>query len=189
MYAVHDSNNDQYADSLLALGKATGSLAILERDLVLVLDLLTGNGDVLRFMGDPAVTQEGKSETVGEILGGKVHPVLVHFTQILLEAGRLGDLKIIAENFFDKASRLARKVAGELVSASPVKDEVLALIEGEISRILGKEVHLRVRVDRNMLGGLMVRVGDFVIDGSVEAVLEDMRRVMLGGKVTDGLRA
>lgn len=172
---------ERYAESLLALSEGAGVLARIEKEIMMVVDLFASDSRIKRFLADPAVQDEGKSTAVVEILSGRVHPVLMRFVQILLDQNMIGGLRCIADMFLDKASRLEKKVSGELVSVCMVGDDVLTRIEEEISRILGKKVRLHVRIDSEMLGGAIVRVGDLVVDGSVDALVDGMRSELLGG--------
>ncbi len=172
---------ERYAESLLALSEGAGVLARIEKEIMLVVDLFAEDSRIKMFLADPAVKDEGKSTAVVDILGGRVHPVLMRFVQILLEQNMINGLGSIADIFLDKASRLEEKVSGELVSVCMVGDDVLTRIEEETSRILGKKVRLHVRIDSGMLGGAIVRVGDLVMDGSVNALVEGMRSELLGG--------
>jgi F-type H+-transporting ATPase subunit delta len=168
-----------YADALVSLGHAVDALPQFEEDLADVLDFLETNADTRRFLRDHAVEIAGKCRAIEELLTGRAHPALVQFLVLLLRERRLESLRDIAEAFFRKVSALRREAAGELVSPTPLDDETVARIEKETGLALGKEVHLRVRVDANLLGGLFVKVGDFVLDGTVDRRLDDIRHQLL----------
>jgi F-type H+-transporting ATPase subunit delta len=169
----------RYAEALLTLAGAAGVLPRVEQDLAAALDLIERSGDIRRFLADPAILGAGKAQAIGEILKGKVHPVFLHFLQILQETGRIAELRAIADAFFEQASQLTRKTTGELVAAQPLAGETVGRIEEEVSRLLGRELHLRTRVDPDLLGGVLVRVGDVVLDGTIDHYLESVGRRLL----------
>jgi F-type H+-transporting ATPase subunit delta len=170
---------ERYADALVALGEGAGAASRVESELPWVADFLAGNEDVRRFMADPLLTLEGKRRALEDVLGPRVHPVLLYFLFILLSEGALRDLSPVVAAFFRKVSSARNRVAGEIVSSRALDGEKIATIEKETGRILGKEVQLRVRVDPSMLGGVLVRVGDFVLDATVEHQLDDIHRRLL----------
>lgn len=174
-----DVDIEQYAESLVALCGAVNAQKQIEKDLAGVAELLKTNEDLVRFMSDPAVTDEGKARSLEEALSGTVHPALLHFVLILHAQGVLSELDAIGKVFFDKISESEQSVDGTAVVARPISRKKLAAMERETGVLLGKKVRLRMDVDSNMLGGVVVRVGDFILDGSTERQLEDIRRSLL----------
>jgi len=170
---------EQYADSLVSLAGAVGARKPIEEDLAGVVELLETNEDILRFMSDPAVAAEGKARALEEALTGRVHPALLHFVLILHSQGALSQLDAVAHAFFDRISESEQSVDGIVVVARPISRKKLAIMERETGALLAKKVRLRVNVDSNMLGGVVIRVGDFILDGSTERQLEDIRRHLL----------
>lgn len=169
----------QYAESLVALSGAVGERKRIERELAGVVELLATNEDIVRFLSDPAVTTEGKARGLEEALSGTIHPALLHFVLILQKQGVLSELNAVARMFFSSTLEAEQSVDGTVVVARPISDDKLAAMEKEAGVLLGKKVRLRVTVDQNMLGGAVVRVGDFILDGSAERQLEDIRRSLL----------
>jgi len=153
-------------------------LSEIEENLTDALTLLEKNEEVRKFLRTPHVAEKGKRRAVEQILRGKVHPALLYFLLTLIEQNELPLLKGVAAIFFEKASLLRKKIAGELVSSRPLSGEKVEAIEQEVGRIVGRHVHLRVRLDPGILGGIAVQVGDFVLDGTIDHQLEDIRQAL-----------
>lgn len=164
----------------MALGLAVEELPQIEKDLDIATELFRNNEEICRFIASSYVKQEGKLQAFEEILTGKLHPVIVYFILILQEHGHLLDLSRIAVLFTERASLLTKKINGRLTSARPLSKKKIALIEKEVSSILGNDIGLKVTVDHNMLGGVFIKVGDFILDGTVEHQLENIHRNLLG---------
>jgi F-type H+-transporting ATPase subunit delta len=98
---------------------------------------------------------------------------------MLQETGHLALLPEIVDEFYAQLSSLKQKAVGDLVISQPLDPDRLAAIEQEISRIIGKPVKLRVKINPNQLGGLYVRVGNFIIDDTIENRLAKMTRQMV----------
>jgi F-type H+-transporting ATPase subunit delta len=173
----------RFADALVALGEACDALPQLERDLAAAADLLRSNERIRRFLADPSVDECGKSLALERILGKRVHPAAVHFLSILRREGRLADLDEVVGVFLGRVGLLGRKVTGELVTARPLSEARVAEIEQEVGRTLGKDVHLIVRINEDLLGGVIVKVGSLVVDGTVAHRLEAVEKALAASDV------
>ena len=169
----------QYAVALVELAKATQTLARIEQELTAVCDLVDRNEEVRRFLADPKIRKQGKIEALRKIVKPQPEPTLLHFLNILVDKDRISLLNDVASHFFRQISLDRGRITGELVSPTPLPEEKVALIRKETSRVLGKDVDLRVRVDPGLLGGFFIQVGDFVLDDTIDRQLEDLRRQLL----------
>lgn len=174
-----DAQIQAYSEALLSLAGAAGIQDSVEQELGAAVDLFGSNGALRRFVTDPHVEVRGRSRGLDELLEDKVHPVLRHFLLTLLEAGVLHELGGIAAACHSEMAERQQRASGELVTAAPITPERVARIEEETGRILGKDVQLRVRVNPQLIGGLVVHVGDFVLDGSIGHQLESIRKALL----------
>jgi F-type H+-transporting ATPase subunit delta len=168
-----------YAEALVALGQATGLLARFEREAPSIADFLASHGTVRDFLARPAISTEGKAQALERLLQADVHPVLLRFLQILQDRNRLDVWPSVAVAFAAQAASLRGAADGDLVSAAPLSDAQAAEIEREVSRILDKKVRLLRRVDPALVGGVVVRVGSLVLDGSVDSQLDKLGRDLL----------
>ncbi len=171
-----------YGEALLALCEAADATAAVERQFGELVEFLNQHKEIGQFAGNPTVTGEGKREALDELFAQNVHAVLTHFVLIVLANGLFFQLPAIAQAFYHAAAEKRELSTGELESARPVSEEKVALIEEEVGRILGRSVQLRPRTNPNIMGGLIVRVGDFVIDGTIDHQLDRMRRGLLAGE-------
>ena len=168
-----------FADALVAMGKAADCLPRMESELAEVLPLIADNERVRKFLSNPTILKLGKRTAIEQVVGDSVHPTLLCFLSFLVDENQLVRIDAIAESFFEKVSRIRQEASGELVSAVPLQKEKVALIEKETGILLNKKIHLRTRIDPSLLGGLYVRVGDFVIDGTLNKQLTILQQALL----------
>lgn len=168
-----------YAVSLFDLGQAAGCGAGVERELGDVLDLLDKEGRINDFLADPGVEPAGKAEAVRQLLGGRIQPVLMHFLLIVLEQGEWRRLRAIAGAYYEVAGRRLEHKAAEVTAAAPLTEAQLSGMEEVLAGMFGGPVKLHARVDPRVIGGVAVRVGDVVIDGTVAHRLEQVKEALL----------
>ena len=171
---------DLYADALVALAEASGAPTRVEQQALDLAHLFETHADLRRFVSDPAVADAGKAAALEEALRGRVEPALLHTVRLLFDAGLLPRLSEVVARYLDKSSRRHKRTAGVLETAVPLPDDLLARINEAVSEAVGHEVRLLVEQNAELIGGVRVRVGDMVIDGSIERQMADLRRALLG---------
>lgn len=177
---MSDPINHAYAEALLNIAQAEGALPRIEEDAHRLFDLLRTNAELQEFVKNPNVRDEGKRQAFAQLLGGKVHPALLDAVLLIVGQNRGNRLAAILEEFKTVAANARQHVAGEVISAVALDDAMVKRLEAELSKQTGKNVHLMQRVDPAILGGLVVRLGHEVIDGSVRRKLEDVRASLAG---------
>lgn len=173
-------DNNEMVKAMVHLAKATGDSAHFAGTLSKCIDIIGAHPEIMRFLADPAVSARGKEEALHELLTPAASGV-IHLILLLAETGYSSRLIPLRDQFFEALSMLSQKHTGELTSAVPVKEEILLQIEKEISRILLRKVSLRTRIDKTLLGGIKVQVGEMVFDGTVDTQVERMQQALLKG--------
>jgi F-type H+-transporting ATPase subunit delta len=179
MEARHPELAMAYAVSLFELGTAAGAGLRLGRELGEVVDLLDKESRINDFLADPGVEPNGKGEAVRQLLGGRVHPVLMHFLLIILEQGEWRKVGAIAEAYFELAGQRMEHTAAEVTTAMPLTEAQVAALEQVLAVMFKRAVKLHARVDPRVIGGVMTQVGDVIIDGTVSHRLEQIKEALL----------
>jgi len=165
----------RYARAVFQLAVENGQLDTWSEDLRVVAVALE-NAELAGLLDSPQVPASVKIDTVKQVLGDSVERLALNLV-FLLAVRKLSHL---VPGILDEYGRLVDAHGGieraEVVSAVGLDDGQQSAILQVIEEIVGTEVRLASRVDPEILGGLIVRVGDRVIDGSVRARLRDMRR-------------
>ncbi|MGI9189166.1 MAG: ATP synthase F1 subunit delta [Longimicrobiaceae bacterium] len=166
-----------YADTLFALARSRGGDAAEEygRGLEELSSLLDREPRIRAFLETPRVALEAKRTALREALGGRMPPTLLHFLLVVLEKRRQGSLGEIAEAYQALVDEAHGRARAEVTLAEPPDDALRSEIVAALERRLGKQVVASWRTDRDLLGGVVVRVGDQVLDGSVRRRLGDLR--------------
>ena len=166
---------DAYAAALLQVARAEGSLDTVEDELFRVARTFEANDELRTTLTDPAIPVERRTAIAEDLLSGKASPITVALVTFVVAAGRGRDLiEIIDKLVLDAAAERLEAVA-EVRSAIPLTDDQKQRLVEALNRATGQRVSLKVVIDPSVLGGLVARVGDTVIDGTVRHRLEQLR--------------
>lgn len=167
-----------YAKALLGATEKQGNTdAVLGELESLVHDVLDKLPQFAAALRTPRIATEEKIAILQKAFGGKMSPVLLNFLKVAAEHSRLDCLPSIAQESRKLVNQLRGRVAVKLQSAQPLNNQLRDLIVARLQTLLGREVDLQASVDSELLGGLVVRVGDTVYDGSLANKLNRMRSV------------
>lgn len=175
-----------YAETLLALAERHGGAAGLEQfgqsadDLA---ELLRGDARLRQFLETPRVTADDKKAVLQRALSGRAPEMFVRFVMVLTDKRRQALLPEIAAAYRDLVdARMGRVRVHVTISHAP--DAALqAEIGNALADRLGKTVIPTFTVDPELLGGMVVRVGDQILDGSVRSRAAQLRRRMLAANL------
>jgi F-type H+-transporting ATPase subunit delta len=150
----------------------------VEEDLHEFERLYEQNAEFKEFIHNPRIKTEGKKDALAELLGAKISRVLLNHVRLVIDQDRGRLFSKIAEEYYRLVSETRAKVTAEVITAFPVIDGMLDDLARELRRLTKKDVHLRTRVDESIIGGVIVRVGDKVLDGSVRKKLSQLKKQM-----------
>ena len=176
---VFDSDQQQlgdvYARALLAFAADAGNVDQRVEELGEVVGAINGVAGLRDALESPRVGVESKVDLLDKAFAGKVEKGLLHFLKVVGNKGRFDCLGAIASSAKTLRDEMSGRVQAVVTSASPMDSEVVGRITDQLSKTLGKDVSLQVLVDPEILGGIVVRVGDTVYDGSVVNQLSQVR--------------
>ena len=163
----------RYAQAVFQIAKEQGTLDAWQTDLQLLDDLMDDE-IVAQFFESPSVSPEQKLETVEQVLA-KSQPEALNLARLLIERQRMNVVRDLFHAFSEM--RLAEQgiAIAEVTTAEPLDPESQAIVQRRLEELVGKQVQLRMRTDPDLIGGVVARVGDMLIDGSVINQLRRLR--------------
>jgi ATP synthase F1 delta subunit len=164
-----------YADALFAVAKENGKLDEIREQLGQVVDAINQNRELQIFFFSPYFTSAEKREGISKAFVG-AEPELVNFLELMAEKHRMPAIFAARRIFEDLWAAERKRLEVRLVSAVELDPDVVKLVGEEIERRTGREIDLEAVVDRDILGGLVLRVGNMICDASVRGKLERLRR-------------
>jgi len=166
---------DAYAEGLLGVARAEGLSAELEDELFRFARTVEGSDELRMALGDPALPPENRLGIVEELLGKKALPLTKATVGFVVAAGRGSELVAIVDRLVERAAETREHEVAEVRSALPLDEEQQRRLAEALSHATRKQVEVKVIVDPEVLGGLVARVGDTVIDGTVRHRLDQLK--------------
>ncbi len=173
----------RYAKALLLIGKEDGQTEIYREELAKFADLIASDNNLERAVNNPLYDVDSRKKVL-QILVERLElsQVMSSFLFLLFEKGRMRFVGDINEFFQKLADELKGVVRANLVSATELASETVEKIVEALSKKTGKEVVLDVEQDSSLIGGIVTRIGDLVLDGSIKTQLLNMRESLKRGE-------
>ena len=169
----------RYAGALFNAAQKLGRVQAVQNDLDQLVLLWDTTPSLSRSLESPLVPGEKKHAIVDQVFGKDADPLTCSFLHLLISKRREDILRTVEEEFQILSDQARGLVRAEATVATPLSEaDRAALVQGLQTRT-GKEIELDVRVEPAILGGVVVRMHDTVIDGSVRGALERLREQML----------
>jgi F-type H+-transporting ATPase subunit delta len=169
-----------YAEALLDLAQKDGSLAKWGSHIDQMAEAMSSDATLSGFLASPRIAASDKSRVLAQALEGQVPPLFLKFLQALLKNRRQMLIPQIATEFHALVDVVENRVHAAVTVAKAASPADQKSIAERLSKVVGKTVVPHFYVNPAVLGGLVVRVGDTVLDGSMRRRLARLKSQMLG---------
>ena len=166
---------EAYADALLEVARGEERLARVSDELFLVARTIDGNDELRNTLTDEAIPAARRQGVVETLVGDAADPVTVNLVSMIVGGGRARQLTQIVDAFVSKAAAERDREVAEVRSAIPLDEGQRERLAAALGQATGKQIEVQVIIDPSVIGGLVVQVGDTVIDGTVKSKLERLR--------------
>jgi F-type H+-transporting ATPase subunit delta len=139
-----------------------------------LLSAVTSDEAMLAVLDSPQMGGEQKAELMLKVVSDKLNAQQQNLLKLMAENGRLKALPEVAEQFEIFRAEAEGKVDAEVVSAFPLSNEQEESISKTLKAKLGREVTITTSIDESLIGGVVIKAGDTIIDGSMKSQLESL---------------
>lgn len=173
-----DDRIEGYARGIFEMASGEGELERVENELLAISRALDTSPELRSRLTDPQLPLERKQAVIDELIGGRASALTVGLVQLVVGQNRVSELPSIAKAVAESAAASRDKAVAEVRSAVPLDDETVQRLTTSLGRATGKDVEVKVVVDPSVIGGIVARVGDTVIDGSIARRVESVRQAV-----------
>ncbi|MTI80601.1 MAG: F0F1 ATP synthase subunit delta [Firmicutes bacterium] len=169
----------RYAQALYEIATKTQGLDALEEELKAVKAVMESEEGLRKILFHPQITASEKQKVIKNLFENRVSETTVNFLYLIVDRHREAYISDIVEEFINQANEARNIVDAEVISATELPAGQKESLAQVLNRLAGKEVSPKYSVDASLIGGLVVRIGDKVIDGSVKHKLESLKQRLM----------
>lgn len=166
-----------YADSLIKVGQdGVMTYDAILTDLNTIKEITSNSKDLVDVMENPAISINVKDEILYNVFSNQINEKLINFLKVLIDKKRFYELNEIIEAYSDKVDEIYNIKRVEVVSAVDVSDDKKQKLVEKLQNKLQKTVIANWHTDKSIIGGLVIKIDDDVIDNSLKNKLENLSK-------------
>lgn len=169
----------RYANSLFALAQERGELDAVQADLAELKKAYDESAELRSFLKSPVININTKKAILEKIFAGKLSKLTILFFEKLADGRREMFIGEIADAFTAANKKMKGVVTAEVVSAAPINDKIRAevtnIIKNNKEFINAASIEIEEKIDKNIIGGLIIRVGDKQVDASFSRKINEFK--------------
>jgi F-type H+-transporting ATPase subunit delta len=164
-----------YAEALFHVVRAEGELDRVEDELFRFGKIVDSNYELKQALEDRSIDRAQRVRLLEELLSEKVSPHTLGLLTFIVSQGRARQLPQILEEVSALAAAARSSVVAEVRSAIPLHEDQREELARALAKATGKNIELKVMVDPSVIGGVVAKIGDTVIDGTVRRRMEQLK--------------
>ena len=167
--------SNYYARAVFNVARAENMVDQVEDELRQLKDEITNNLELKKNLTDPSIENYEKIKVMLEILGDDGSKAIKSFAAMMVILDAVDSFEQIYRDFVELTNQLKRQVSIEVISVIELDKEILNEIKENVDKKTGLDVRIKNVLDKNIIGGIVIKIGDKVIDLSIKDKLEDLK--------------
>ena len=167
--------SNYYAQAVFNVARAENMVDQVEDELRQLKDDITNNLELKKNLTDPSIENYEKIKVMLEILGDDGSKAIKSFAAMMVILDAIDSFEQTYKDFVELANQLKRQVSIEVISVIELDKEILNEIKENVDKKTGLDVRIKNVLDKNIIGGIVIKIGDKVIDLSIKDKLEDLK--------------
>jgi F-type H+-transporting ATPase subunit delta len=173
----------RYAKALMLISREDGKTDQYQSELQSVIELFDAQQEFESALINPLYNKNERRKVLTAVLAAtQLSGIMKSFLVLLFDKGRIGFLRDIASFYRDLADELKGVVKARVISASALPAGAINKIKKALSKKFGKNIVLNVEKDPSLIGGIVTKIGDLVLDGSVKTQLMNLKETLKKGE-------
>lgn len=171
---------DKYALAIFEIAEEQNSMQVMYEQLLVVQNMLRNNQELDSFVNNPLVPKVSKKEVAQKVFAEGIDVMLLNFILVLLEKDRMSLFAAICKAYKKFMNEKDNIVDVKVTTARELTPRQEAEVNEKMTKMLNKKVVLSKHLDEKIIGGIVIQVGDKLIDGSVVRQLKNIKRSLEG---------
>ena len=173
----------RYAKALFGIGREDGNYEAYGKCLQEFAQFCQENEAFFKVVSSKIFSTEERIKILDAVLAKSDFPdVVKNFLRVLLDKDRIGAISAISDYYTKLTDEISNITRANIITARPLQDNALEKLKEGLEKLTGKTVKAEVTQDESLIGGVVVKIGDMVLDGSVKAQLEGLKESLKRGE-------
>lgn len=170
----------RYASALYSVASRLGDTDRIGEDLALVGSTIRGSKELRQALRQPTLGDSARKRVLEKLFGDRVQHATLQFLNLVIEKRRPDVLDTVHSHYVRIADEKRNIQRAQVTSAVPLTEQELAQARETVRKMTGKQVALDTEIDPSIIGGVVLKIGDRVLDGSVRGQLRQLHKAMTG---------
>lgn len=173
-----------YGEALFELAVEEGREDAFLEEIMALKEILKENPDFNKLMNHPKILKEEKLSVLDQVFKGRISDELAGFLNLIISKDRYGEIDGILDYFIDEVKKLKGIGIAYVITAIPLSAAKQKEVEAKLLATTSyKQMEMHFGVDEELIGGMVIRIGDRVVDSSVKTKLFEMQRQLLQTRI------
>jgi F-type H+-transporting ATPase subunit delta len=169
-----------YGEALFELAVEENKVDVFMEEITEIQKILAENKDFSKFMNHPKILKEEKTEVLENVFKGRISDELTGFLTLIVAKDRYNEIDAILNYFLTEIKRFKGIGIAYVTTASALRDEQKAGVEQRLLETTSyKKMEMHYNVDESLIGGMVIRIGDRVVDSSIKTKLNELTRQLM----------
>lgn len=169
-----------YGDALFELAVEEEKVDVISEEILEIRKILEDNPEFGSLMNHPKITKEEKLQMAQQVFGDRISKELMGFLAIIISKDRYTDIDAILDFFIAEVKKYKGIGIAIVTTALPLKEQQCRSVEEKLLQTTGfREMEMHYETDPSLIGGMVIRIGDRVVDSSIRTKLTDLERTLL----------
>ncbi|MEA1961411.1 MAG: F0F1 ATP synthase subunit delta [Bacillota bacterium] len=174
----------RYAEAFFGIAREQNKIDQYQTELETVVQSIQNIDQLKEYFAHLLIPPKEKKEVAQKIFAEQISPITLNFILMIIDKKRETYIELIVKEYVEMADESRNIKKAELFAATDVSDDELQSLAQKLSTASGKTVQLKLRVDPSLLGGIKIRMGDQIIDGTVTKKLEMLKNELKQAKIS-----
>ena len=164
----------KYSQALLDIGKENNNLVDINKDLNQFWEIVQQHEDLKHTLFHQRILPEEKKAVLKEIFGDEINKYVLNFLKLLIDKRRIQFIEFIIKRFKKLVNKQEHIMEVEVISAISLEDNMVTKLKQKLDQFLDYKVIIKEKCDPSIIGGLVLKIGNYIIDGSIENRLTEL---------------
>jgi len=168
--------SNKYAMAMIEIAEKNGILDEINTNLALIKEIVNSNSELKEFLGHPLIKNEDKKEVLEKIFKEEVCAYSMNLVKLLADRKRLIILPFIFDYYNKILCKIRNMGTAQVITAVQIDEAMINRVKEKLEKMFSRQIKIKSMVDKEIIAGMVIKIDDKVIDGSIRNKLEEMKK-------------